>query len=394
MHILYVSNLYPPAIGGTQLHLHSLAKEIKAVGHRVHVLTFTSRFRNDWLRLSTIFSEPEKHYVYEGLDVSQIGFSRMTRLRMLPWALSYYALIGPAVRRISACMLPYVENLAGAPSLVHATRNGREFLARTALSFARKHNIPFVLTANHHPRWKGFFYREYNKIYREADALFALTEVEKKTLVEQYGVREERVHVTGVGPLLSESYSAQDFRQDFGLQTKFVLFLGRQCRYKGIKAILDAAPFVWRQHPETRFVFAGPQTDDSRKIFKTVHDRRIVNLGQLDTGTKTSAIAASTLLCLPSTQESFGGVYVEAWSLRKPVIGGRIGPIASLFDDGHDGLLSSQDPRELAETMSYLLSHPELCRAMGDAGWRKVQQRYTWKQLADKTFAVYKKLCI
>lgn len=393
MNILYVTNLYPPAIGGTQVHLHALAKEIKIAGNQVHAITFTSRFRNDWLRLSTIFSEGKKHYVFEGIDVSRIGFSRITRLRMLPWVLSYYALIGHSARKLSACMVPYVENLAGTPSLVHATRNGREFLAGASLKLARKRNIPFVLTTNHHPRWKGFLYREYNRIYREADALFALTGAEKTTLVEQCGVREDRVHVTGVGPLLSETYSAEEFRKRFGLKDRFVLFLGRQCIYKGIKAILDAAPSVWRKHPENRFVFVGPHTNDSRKLFKTVHDQRIVNLGPLDTETKTSAIAACCLLCMPSTQESFGGVYVEAWSHRKPVIGGRIGPVASLLDDGRDGLLSSQDPRELADVISYLLFHPERCHAMGNAGWQKVQERYTWKQLAKKTAAVYKKLC-
>jgi glycosyltransferase involved in cell wall biosynthesis len=391
MNILYVTNVYPPAIGGTQLHLHALAKEIKMADNQVHVITFTSRFRNDWLRLSTIFSEEEKHYVYEGIDVSQIGFSNMTRLRMLPWALSYYGLISPAVRKLSGYMLPYVENLAGVPSLVHATRNGREFLARASLNFARKRNIPFVLTTNHHTRWKGFLYREYKKIYREADALFALTEAEKRTLVDQCGVREDRVHVTGVGPLLSEKYSAEEFRVRFGLKDRFVLFLGRQCRYKGIKEILDASPLVWQSYPETQFVFVGPHTDDSRRLFKAVHDPRIVNLGPLDIETKTSAIAACDFLCMPSTQESFGGVYVEAWSLRKPVIGSRIGPIVSLLDDGRDGLLSSQNPGELAEAMLYLLSNPEKCSEMGSAGWEKVQEKYTWKQLAKKTTAVYEK---
>ena len=393
MNILYVTNLYPPAIGGAHLHLHALAKEIKIAGNYVHAITFTSRFRNDWLRLCTICSEEEKHYVYERVHVSQIGFSRMTKLYMLPWALSYYGLIGPAVRKLSALMLPYVEDLAGVPSLVHATRIGREFLIHASLNFSRKRNIPFVLTTNHHPRWKGFLYREYEKIYREADALFALTEAEKRTLIEQCGVHEDRVHVTGIGPLLSKKYSAEEFRMRFGLKDRFVLFLGQQYRYKGIKVILDAAPFVWRKYPETRFVFAGPQTNESRKLFKTVHDHRIANLGALDIETKTSAIAACDFLCMPSTQESFGGVYVEAWSLRKPVIGGRIGPIASLVDDGRDGLLSSQDPEELAEAMSYLLSCPEKCHAMGDAGWQKVQEKYTWEKLAKKTATVYEKLC-
>jgi len=392
MDILYVSNLYPPSIGGAQVHLHHLAKAMQCNGNRVSVMTMTTRTRTDWLRLSTVFSEKECNFVYEGIDVWKIGFSALTRLHMAPWAVLYYALMGSSVRRIAALMSPQIERGTPIPSIVHASRNGREFLARAALDFAHRHNIPFVLTPNHHPRWKGFLYREYNRIYREADALIALTAAEKKTLVEECGVREDRVHVTGIGPLLSEEHSEETFRARFGLKERFVLFLGQQLQYKGIRAILQAAPLVWRDHPEIRFVFIGPRTSYSHSLFKTVTDPRVSNIGPVDLETKTSALAACELLCLPSNQESFGGVFVEAWSFRKPVIGGRIGPIASVIDEGKDGLLSSQNPAELAKSISSLLSDPLKCRAMGDAGWKKVRDRYSWEKITDKTYGVYRSL--
>ena len=392
MDILYISNLYPPSIGGSQVHLHRLAKTMQSNGNRVSVITMTTRPRTDWLRLSTVLSEKESRFVYEGIDVWKIGFSARTRLHMAPWALLYYAFMGVSVRRIAALMSQQVEQGTPVPAIVHATRNGREFLARAALDFAHRQNIPFVLTPNHHPRWKGFLYREYTRIYREADALIALTAAEKETLVAECGVREDRVHITGIGPLLSEEHSEETFRTRFGLKERFVLFLGQQLQYKGIQAILQAAPLVWREHPEIRFVFIGPRTSYSRSLFKTVTDPRVSNIGPVDLETKTSALAACDLLCLPSSQESFGGVFVEAWAFRKPVIGGRIGPIASVIDEGKDGLLSSQDPAELARLISSLLSDPVTCRVMGGAGWKKVQARYSWEKIADKTYGIYRSL--
>jgi glycosyltransferase involved in cell wall biosynthesis len=118
----------------------------------------------------------------------------------------------------------------------------------------------------------------------------------------------------------------------------------------------------------------------------------VLNLGAVDLETKTSALAACEFLCMPSIQESFGGVYVEAWSLRKAVIGGRIDPIACVIDEGRNGLLCSQNPHELAEAISYLLSHPSDCQAMGDAGWQKVQDKYSWDRLAKKTLDAYREL--
>ncbi|AJE02802.1 glycosyltransferase family 4 protein [Geobacter pickeringii] len=392
MNILYVSSMYPPSLGGAQVHLHHLAKEMQGSGHGVRVVTHTWRNRRDWLRFSTVLSEDEARCDVEGIDVLRMGFSQATRLRMLPWALSYYLLMGPAVRNLAGFMEEFMERRVEVPTLVHATRIGREFIARAALDFARRHGVPFVLTPNHHPRWKGPRYREYARIYREADALVALTAFERETLVREFGVDGERVHVTGIGPLLADRFSAEEFRERYGIKGRFVLYLGQQCRYKGIAALAAAAPRVWEKHPDVRFVFIGPPTAESRKLFGTLHDPRYLNLGAVDLETKTAALAACEFLCLPSAQESFGGVFVEAWSQRKAVIGGRIGPIACVVDEGENGLLSSQDPRELADAVARLLADPAACEAMGNAGWRKVQEQYAWPRLAEKTRAVYRSL--
>jgi glycosyltransferase involved in cell wall biosynthesis len=123
-----------------------------------------------------------------------------------------------------------------------------------------------------------------------------------------------------------------------------------------------------------------------------VSDRRVRNLGEVSLETKTAALASCEFLCLPSTQESFGGVYVEAWALGKTVIGGRIPAISELVSEGHDGLLSAPNPPELADIISLLLAEPEQCRRMGIEGARKVEARYTWQRIAKKTANVYEGL--
>jgi glycosyltransferase involved in cell wall biosynthesis len=222
--------------------------------------------------------------------------------------------------------------------------------------------------------------------------VFALTESERKTLVEDKRVCEDRVHVTGIGPVLSDNPDPDEFRNRFDIRGRFVLYLGQQFRYKGVGAVLEAAPLVWRQHPDVTFVFIGPTTSYSRALFKQVRDRRIVNLERVDLETKTAALAACEFLCVPSMQESFGGVYVEAWALRRAVIGGRIGPIANVVTDGTDGILCSQRSAEVAEVIAFLLSSHRLCEAMGNAGWQKVRDKYTWERIATRTFRVYSSL--
>lgn len=378
-------------MGGAQVHLHCLAKAMRAAGNEPTVVTHSCRHRTDWLRLSTVCTEQDGHFEYEGIPVWQLGFSPFTRTRLLPWALGYYAMIGPAVRHISGHALKALSGCES-PDVVHAVRIGREFLTRAALDFAHLNQVPFALTPVHHPRWNGWRYTEYDKIYRESDALFVLSQAEKRMLIEQKGVNEERIHVTGVGPVLSPEYDVDEFRTRFDIRGPFVLYLGQQFRYKGIGALLDAARSVWRRHPDVNFVFIGPQTKYSKAIFSTVTDKRIRNLGEVDLASKTAALACCEFLCMPSIQESFGGVYVEAWSLGKAVVGGRIPAIAELVTEGQDGLLSSQNPSELADTVSLLLTSPEQCRKMGAAGARKVKTRYSWEQIAANTAEVYEGL--
>lgn len=389
MNILYVSSLYPPSIGGAQLQLHCLARAMGEAGEDVHVLTYTARNREDWLRLATVRTEPETHYEHEGVPVTRIGLPLSTRLRMAPWAAAYYPLITTAGRRIARLTRPHVARLAGNPDVVHLTRIGREFIARACLEFARARGIPFILTPNHHPRWRGWRYAEYDRIYRESDALIVYTEAEKETVVRDIGVAPDRVQVTGVGPLVSDDYDVDAFRRRADLPGPYVLFLGQQYKYKGMAALLDAAPAVWQRYPDLRFVFIGPHTAYSRELFANVNDPRVINLGAVPPEQKAAALAGCEFLCMPSTQESFGGVYIEAWCFKKAVIGGDIPPIACVIDHGENGLLCAQRGDALAAAMLELLGDVRRRGRMGEKGWEKVRAKYSWAQLARQTREIY-----
>ena len=82
----------------------------------------------------------------------------------------------------------------------------------------------------------------------------------------------------------------------------------------------------------------------------------------------------------------------EAWSCRKPVIGGKIPAIESVIADGEDGLVTPHDGAELAERIMALLHDPGLCQRMGEKGRDKVRRQYSWKVLARKTREVYDSL--
>ena len=134
MNILYVTLSYPPRIGGGGNHLHCIAKEMTKLGQQTHVIIQWSRWRNDWLWGTTVFSDPPKKYIYEGIQVSKLGFPSSVRLQMLPWVIAYYGalhlLMGRSVRNISKMIQPFFRASANAPDIIHAIRSGREFLVQ------------------------------------------------------------------------------------------------------------------------------------------------------------------------------------------------------------------------------------------------------------------------
>jgi len=381
-----------PAVGGAEIHTREL---LRAFGQQVApvVAAHWDTNRTDWL-LGTTLRAPRqsKRYDDEGRPVGLLAPSLRDRLRGLPAVVGFYPVQRWAVRDLAGRLVPSLRALAPDPSLVHNVRVGREPLTAASLALARERDVPFVLTPNHHPRWRGWLYRAYQDIYREADALIAFTEHERRELV-RLGARPERVHVTGIGPVLAETADPEQARRDFNLPDRFVLFLGQKYPYKGLDAVLQAASLVWQRHPDVHFAFVGPRTPYSQRLFARTSDPRIHEIDAVTLQDKTNLLAACEVLCVPSSQEAFGGVIVEAWSHRRPVV---VGPAPAAFDvvaDGQDGLLVPEATGPaVAERLNRLLDDPALAAAMGARGAEKVAARYTWDRLAEQTLAIYRSL--
>jgi glycosyltransferase involved in cell wall biosynthesis len=389
MRLLMTITAYPPSIGGAQLLMHQLARHLMP-RHAVQVISQWDENRTDWL-LGTTLRGPHqsRDYVLDGIPVHRLAIPASERLSLLPWVTLYYLAQAPALSHISDVLVKQLEPGAAQVDLIHNCRVGREGLSAASLRAARARDVPFVLTPVHHPRWGTWLHRHYHRLYRQADAVITLTTAEQQTLVD-LGVAPERTFVTGMGPVLAAQADASRFRCVHQLtDDPIVLFLGQKHAYKGAAVLLAAARLIWKRHPEVRFVFIGPRTVHSQRLFAKIRDPRVLELGRVSLEAKTDALAACSLLCVPSTQESFGGVYVEAWCLGKPVVAADIPAIRCVIDDGVDGYCVTPSPAALADRIEHLLNHPGIAEQMGQRGQEKAQQRYAWRRLAELTERAY-----
>jgi glycosyltransferase involved in cell wall biosynthesis len=284
-----------------------------------------------------------------------------------------------------------LERYAEDRELVHNV--GREYLD-SSVDVAEELAIPLVLTPLAHP---GQFHGGDSPAdmvrYRRASAITTMTEWERGWYVDR-GIEPSRVVVTGMGPNAVRSHEGAAFRSVWGIpaDAPIVLYIGRKERYKGYIQLLDAAELVWREHPETRFVFIGIQGFYSTFFddFARYADERIIDIENAPGATKSAALDACDVFAMPSLHETFGLGYIEAWLHERPVIGGDIPPLREVIADGVDGLLVRQRPTQVATALLRLLGDPALRAAMGRAGRVKVEERWDWDRVIDRVQAAHR----
>lgn len=214
--------------------------------------------------------------------------------------------------------------------------------------------------------------------YRRDDAVIALTEWEAGWYSE-HGV--EHVQVTGVGPNL---VALPDVPRDEAT----VLFVGRRERYKGYHALRAAAPLVWTERPDARFVTIG-QAAWNAVLDRGLSDPRWIDRGVVTEQQKAEDFARATIFAMPSDHETFGHTYLEAWSAGLPVIAGDIPPLREVVREGIDGLHVTNEARAIARAILALLRDPERARRMGAAGHERVQREFSWPAVARRTAGTY-----
>ncbi len=157
-----------------------------------------------------------------------------------------------------------------------------------------------------------------------------------------------------------------------------ILSVARQYARKDTSTLLRALPQVRESVPEVQacIVGDGPELSKLKRLCRELEIEKTVEFrGGLDSReAMLEMYQAAEVFCLPSLQEGFGIVFLEAMAAGLPIVAVRAGAVPEILGEEEVGfLVSPSDPQELAVKLVQLLQDDELRMRLGAAGIRKVE---------------------
>ena len=402
MKILHIVQGYTPAIGGTEHLVQRVSEELVAqFGDQITVFT-TNCYSAEAFSTPSLPRLPAGWEEINGVRLRRFPvasrlshpFVRLSQNLKLPGS-QYFRTIynGPIVPGLRRAIQRADYDLAVTASfpLLHMF---------TALHAAHHTRRPCVMVGCLHPAdaW-GYDRPVIYRAIQKAEAYIALTAHEANYVVSR-GASPEKISVIGAGTDLEqfEGIDQRAARQHLDLPQDVPLigFVGQVAWRKGVETLVRAMWAVWKHFPEARLLIAGAKTLYEQRLAEVLDSltpdqrQRILLRYNFPETDKRYMFAALDVLAYPSSFESFGIAYIEAWAVEKPVIGCKNGAVSFVIDAGRDGLLINFDDSDaLGEAILIMLRNPIWAARLGQQGRQKVLDRYNWPEIARRFRQVY-----
>ncbi|MEU6346123.1 glycosyltransferase family 4 protein [Streptomyces sp. NPDC046977] len=240
-------------------------------------------------------------------------------------------------------------------------------------------------------RWYGFT-RMQRRVSRRLPSVLTVSGTSRREIVDQLGVREDRVHVVHIGAdtrLFSPDPSVPE------VPGRIVTTSSADVPLKGLIHLVEALAEVRAEQPDAHLVVVGKRSDDGPvaaaiarlglsgavRFVKGISDAELVDL-----------VRSAQVACVPSLYEGFALPAAEAMATGTPLVattGGAIPEVAG--PDGETCLaVPPGDPGALAAALGRLLADSGLRRRLGRAGRERVLARFTWERAAIGTAEHYR----
>ena len=227
----------------------------------------------------------------------------------------------------------------------------------------------------------------FKDLFRKPRA-FIYNSIEEKNMINSLSQNQDILgDVVGVGTEIPDDFSADYFRQNYGISGDYVIYIGRIDVNKGCDQLFQFFQrYKKEENTDVKLVLIG-----SNKLNIPAHSD-IIHLGFLSEEDKFSGLDGALMLMMPSFYESLSMVALEAWAMGKPVLANAKCEVLKGQCIRSKAGLYYENYFEFHEAFRLLLQSPRVRDAMGKNGMTFFRQHYTWDVIESKYLSILDRL--
>lgn len=374
--------LHGTAVGGVAAHVTELAAGLQRRGHEVHVFTRPSYGMGGVSKIDGVWY----HYCPH-----QLSSSVVDEVQDMCRSFTHHFL--------------QTEDHIGGFDVVHA----HDWLASNAMVWIKQarplHKAVLTMHSTEYGRCGNNFYNGTSARVRDherhgtycADKVIAVSHALKGELNWMYNLPDWKCRVVYNGVNANRFAGDSDQggikrRLGIGPLDPTVLFMGRLSTQKGPDLLIESIPGLLRHYGNAKFVVAG-EGDMRQALERRVNQLGVGHavrwFGRLSTGDQVEMFKACDAVCVPSRNEPFGIIVLEAWAAGKPVVASQIGGPGEFVWHNVTGLKIWPNVDSVGWGLGTLFTNWEWARNMGKAGRHAAETVFTWDKIAQDTESCY-----
>ncbi|MFA5014847.1 MAG: glycosyltransferase family 4 protein [Actinomycetota bacterium] len=376
--ILLLTRQFPPDIGGVPNYFYNLVLNLKATD-----VIVIARLMKDYANSDKLLEE-------KGIRIKRVDYypSNMNLQISINWFICMFKMVSTIVKIVNTDKVDYVVVGQSSIFLTFVVYIVKMITRRPYILFLHGEEIPQICL-----RSNGL--RRY--LYCHAFAYFCISEFTKRRLVKFIGNRKLKIKILspGVEDRFFDDIDISDIKKKLKIDGKRVIYtIARLDERKGQDMVIESLPLVVRTHPEIIYIIGGE--GPRLNYLKDLVEKKFLSdyvrfLGLVSNEEIVYYHHVGEIFIMPNRTledgdtEGFGIVFLEANAVGNPVIGGRAGGTVHAIVDGITGfLVNSNDLKDIANKICWLLENKDKADEMGRRGREKVWVGSRWSSIAEE----------
>lgn len=395
--ISYRSN---PHCGGQGVYVRNLSRALTDLGHHVEVVAgppdplVDSDVKLSMLNCLNLY-DPENMFrvptleelrnpinLAEWLSVSTMGYPEpftfgFRALNFLKDKLDSYDIIHDN-QSLSYGVLALSKMKPTVATIHHPITVDRKIAVNSVTSVWKKFK---------HLRWYSFIGMQ-KRVSKRLPKIITVSDFSRDDIISEFNIPENRFSVVPNGIDTDIFYPMPEISRE---PDRIIVTNSADTPLKGLYYLLQAVHEISQKRAIRLTVIGTPKKNGGiEKLVKKLDIGHLIDFtGRITDEEFVRQYARASIAIVPSVYEGFGLPVGEAMASGIPVICTTGGALPEVAGDAAV-LVPPENPSALATAITDLLNDPEKAKALGEAGYKRVMNQFTWKNAAEKTVEAYR----